>query len=254
MQLVSVSKQFSGVAALRDVSLTVRRAEVTCLLGDNGAGKSTLIKIMSGVYAPTTGQVKVDGRVTTLSNPREAQALGIAAVHQEDGTFPLMSVSRNFFLGHEVTKGWGPLSHIDKKRSNKLALSELSSLGIARVVDGDQLVGTLSGGERQALTIGRALYFGARLLILDEPTSALGVKEAGIVLRLVQEAKNTGVGIVFITHNAVHASSVGDRFTVLIHGEVAAEFGKGERSNADLLNLMAGGEELEALQEELEAK
>jgi simple sugar transport system ATP-binding protein len=252
MELVSVSKRFGGVEAVRDVSMAVNEGEVVCLLGDNGAGKSTLIKIMSGVHAPSSGEVRIDGGPVRFAAPREAQEQGIATVHQDLGAFPLMSVARNFFVGREPEKGWGPFRHIDTRRANRIALEQLQSLGIRRVTSGNQLVGTLSGGERQAVAIGRALYFGARLLILDEPTSALGIKEAGVVLRLIQEAKSRGVAIVFITHNAHHALTVGDRFTVLIHGAVAAEFSRGERTREEVLSLMAGGEELESLQTELE--
>jgi simple sugar transport system ATP-binding protein len=252
MELDSVSKHFGGVVAVRDVSMAVHPGEVTCLLGDNGAGKSTLIKLMSGVHAPSAGSIRIEGQPARLTSPRDAQDRGIATVHQDVGMFPLMSVARNFFLGREPEKGWGPLRRLDAKRAAETALEHLASLGIRRVTSGEQPVGTLSGGERQALAIGRALYFGARLLILDEPTSALGVKEAGVVLRLVQQAKTRGTAIVFITHNAHHALTVGDRFTVLIQGAVAAQFSRGERRREELLNLMAGGEELESLQAELE--
>jgi simple sugar transport system ATP-binding protein len=252
MELIGVSKQFLETAAVRDVSMSVYPSEVTCLLGDNGAGKSTLIKIMSGVHQPTAGGLRVDGHPVVLSSPRAAQALGIGTVHQDDGTLPLMSVSRNFFLGREPVKGWGPARRIDKKRANGITVEQLTALGITRVTNGEQPVGTLSGGERQALAISRALYFGARLLILDEPTSSLGVREAGLVLRLIQQAKARGVAIVFITHNAHHAMTVGDRFTVLIHGKVAEQFGRGEQTREDLINLMAGGRELESLQAALE--
>jgi simple sugar transport system ATP-binding protein len=252
MELISVSKAFGSVAAVKDVSLAIRGGEVLCLLGDNGAGKSTLIKVMSGVHEPSTGEVRVDGRRVRLTTPRAAQDLGISTLHQDVGTLPLMSVSRNFFLGREPERGRGPLRRLDLKRASEIALTELQALGIRRVQNGDQPVGTLSGGERQALAISRALYFGARLLILDEPTSALGVKEAGVVLRLIQHAKSQGLAIVFITHNAHHALTVGDRFMVLIQGTVAADFARGERSREELLNLMAGGEELESLQADLE--
>jgi simple sugar transport system ATP-binding protein len=207
---------------------------------------------MSGVYQPSAGEIRVDGRRTVLSSPRVAQGFGIGTVHQDDGNLPLMSVARNFFLGREPLKGWGPARRIDKRTATEITMREVAALGITRVTDADQPVGALSGGERQALAISRALYFGARLLILDEPTSALGVREAGVVLRLIQQAKSRGVAIVFITHNAHHAMSVGDRFTVLIQGEVAEQFGRGERSREELLNLMAGGRELESLQEALE--
>ena len=251
IELRDVSKAFAGVQALTDVSIQARAGEVLCLLGDNGAGKSTLIKIMSGVHQPTHGAILLDGEPVRLTDPRDARARGIATVHQYGGTIPLMSVARNFFLGTEPTIGWGPFKLIDITKASRIALKEIHELGITRVRDGEQLVGTLSGGERQALAIARAMYFGARVLILDEPTSALGVKEAGKVLHLIAQARARGVAIVFITHNAHHAMSVGDRFAVLIHGAVAADFKRGEKSREEVLNLMAGGEELEAMEAEL---
>src|SRR6202012_3857394 len=161
---------------------------------------------------------------------RDARSRGIATVHQEVGTIPLMSGGRNFFLGAELKKGRAPFRWLDTDRCNQIALEHIRRFGITRVRDGDQLVGTLSGGERQVLAIGRAMYFGAKGLILDEPTSALGVKEASTVLRFINHAKSQGVGIVFITHNAHHAMSAGDHFVVLMHGSVAARLEPGEES------------------------
>ena len=247
-----VSKRFAGVDALRDVSLSVRSGEVLCLLGDNGAGKSTLIKILSGVHRPSGGELQVDGRPVTIESPRMARELGIATVHQATGTIPLMSVARNFFLGAEPNKGRRPFQRIDMAFAERVALEQMRALGLRRVMRGGQLVGSLSGGERQGLAIARAMYFGARVLILDEPTSALGVKEAAMVLRLVDQARTRGVGVILVTHNAHHALSIGDRFVVLIHGAVAAEFERGSKSRHEVLGLMAGGEELEELEAELE--
>ena len=252
LEVRGVTKSFAGVRALRDVSLRVGAGEVLCLLGDNGAGKSTLIKVMSGVHAPTRGTLAMDGQPVSFRTPAEALARGIATVHQTGGTVPLMSVSRNFFLGVEPTRGWGPLRRMNLHEAGRIALEQLHALGISRVRDPNQLMGTLSGGERQAFSIARAMYFGARVLILDEPTSALGVKEAAKVIRLIARARANGVCVVFITHNAHHALSVGDRFTVLIQGAVAAEFSKGTKRREEVLNLMAGGEGAESLQAELE--
>jgi simple sugar transport system ATP-binding protein len=251
IEMRNVSKNFAGVQALRDVSCLVRRGEVLCLLGDNGAGKSTLIKILSGVHQPSSGELLIEGRPARFNSPREARAAGIATVHQDLGSIPLMSVGRNFFLGAEPTKQFGPIRIFDTERANQIALEEIRSFGITRVADGDQLVGTMSGGERQVLAIARAMYFGAKALILDEPTSALGVKEATNVLILVKEAQKRGIAIVFITHNARHALAIGDRFVVLIHGAVAASFAKDEKSYSEVLNLMAGGEQMEALEAKL---
>lgn len=244
-------KRYEGVEAIRDVSITAYPGEIVCLLGDNGAGKSTLIKILSGVLQPSSGSLVIDGEETRLTGPQHARSLGIATVHQSGGTIPLLSVGRNFFLGAEPTKGWGPFRRFDRRHANRVAIDETRALGLRRLVDGEQPVGSLSGGERQALAIARALHFGARVLILDEPTSALGVKEAGTVLRLVWQACERGVSVIFITHNAHHALSLGDRFVVLIHGAVAAEFPRGAKSRSEVLALMAGGEEMESLEMEL---
>ncbi|RYE10852.1 MAG: sugar ABC transporter ATP-binding protein [Hyphomicrobiales bacterium] len=246
MQLEGVSRTFGNNLALNRVDLDVYPGEVHCLLGDNGAGKSTLIKIMSGVLTPTLGTVRFNGEPVTFRSPRDAQAYGIGTVHQDVGTIPLISVSRNFFLGNEPTTGWGPLRRLDHASANRIALEQIRGMGIRRVNDADQLVGTMSGGERQALAIARAIYFGAKLLILDEPTAALGVKESKIVIDLIAKARDDGIALVFITHNATHALQVGDRFTVLIQGRTAANFLRGEKTREEVLNLMAGGEEFEA--------
>lgn len=242
IELRSVSKRFGGIEALMDVSLSVAPNEILCLLGDNGAGKSTLIKILSGYHPPSTGDVVMNGKSIRFSDPREARAHGIATVHQDVGSIPLMSVGRNFFLGAEPEKGFWPFRHFDVTTANRIAVDEIRSFGITRVTDGDQLVGTLSGGERQVLAIARAMYFGAKVLILDEPTSALGVKEAAKVLAMMKVACKRGVGIVFITHNARHAMLVGDSFVVLAHGHVLSQFRRGEKTRDEVLNLMAGGD------------
>lgn len=243
MEFRSVGKRFGNTTVLSDIDLTLHRGQVLCLLGDNGAGKSTLIKIMSGVHAPTVGEVLVDGQRVDFKSPREAQRFGISAVHQDSDMQPLMSIWQNFFLGHELTVGRGLFRRIDRRAMSRIALEQIDHMGIRRATDANQLVGTMSGGECQALAICRALYFDTRILILDEPTSALGVKEAAIVLRSIEQAKAGGVAIIFITHNANHALRIGDDFVVLIQGKMAARFQRGERSHVELLDLMAGGEE-----------
>jgi simple sugar transport system ATP-binding protein len=248
LKLANVSKSYVGTNALHDVSLEVEAGKVLCLLGDNGAGKSTLIKILSGVHEPTSGTIEVDGSPVRFTSPRDAAACGIATVHQFGGTFPLMSVGRSFFVGAEPTKRFG---RFDKKRANEIAVREMQSLGITRVTDGRRLVGSLSGGERQALAIARAVYFGASVLILDEPTAALGVKEATHVLRIIMQARQKGIAVIFVTHNVLHAISVGDRFAVLIRGEKADDFRKGERTREQITDLMAGGEAMASLEAEL---
>jgi simple sugar transport system ATP-binding protein len=251
LEAADVSKYFGRVIALENVSLSVRPGEVNCLLGDNGAGKSTLIKILSGVHPPDSGTLRMDGQPVTLQSPRDALDRGIATVYQDLAVLPLMSISRNFFVGSEPTVGWGPFKRFDVGRAGRIATEQMLEIGI-RVRDPGQLVGTLSGGERQTVAIARAEYFGARVLILDEPTSALGVKEAAIVLRHVIRARAKGLGVIFITHNVQHALPVGDRFTILSHGRLAGEFVRGEVGQDELLRLMGGGDELVDLARELD--
>src|SRR6187431_281726 len=247
----NISKYFGAVVALEGVSLMVRPGRVTCLLGDNGAGKSTLIKTLSGVHMPDKGTLAVDGNPVVFSSPRDALDAGVATVYQDLAIMPLMSVTRNFFLGNEPTKGAGPFKRFDLPRAAGTAHEEMKRIGID-IRDTDQAVGTLSGGERQTLAIARAEYFGARVLILDEPTSALGVKQSAIVLRHIIAARNRGLGVVFITHNVQHALPIGDSFTILTRGRSGGTFKRGELNAEELHRLMGGGAELEELQADLE--
>lgn len=251
LSLKNVSKVFAGYRAMDDVSLDVYPGQVLCLLGDNGAGKSTLIKVLSGFHEPTTGTIAVNGKTTVFKSPKDASNEGIATVHQFGGTFPLMSIGRSFFVGAEPTKGWGPFKRFDKKYANETAVREMRQLGITRITDGERLIGSLSGGERQASAIARAVHFGANVLILDEPTAALGVKEATHVLRIIMQAKLKGIAVILVTHNVSHALTVGDHFAVLIRGQKADDFAKGERTRDQITDLMAGGEAMAELEAEL---
>jgi simple sugar transport system ATP-binding protein len=251
LEVRNVSKYFGNVIALKDVSAHVDAGEVTCVLGDNGAGKSTFIKILSGVHKHDEGEYFFEGEEMQFSSPREAKERGIATVFQDLATVPLMSIWRNFFLGSEPTKGAGPLRRVDVKAAQKIMRDELKKMGID-VRDPDQPVGTLSGGERQAVAIARAVYFGAKVLILDEPTSALGVKQSGVVLRYIAQARDRGLGVIFITHNPHHAYPVGDRFVILNRGKLQGAWKKGEITRDELIKLMSGGAELDALTHELE--
>jgi simple sugar transport system ATP-binding protein len=247
----SVSKYFGSVNALQDITLQVNAGEVACVLGDNGAGKSTLIKILSGVHVPDKGELLVEGKPVQFSGPRDARAQGIATVFQDLATVPLMSVWRNFFLGNEPTRGKGLFSRMDIKQAQKIMREEMGKMGID-VRDPNQTVGTLSGGERQAVAIARAVYFGAKVLILDEPTSALGVRQSGIVLKYIVQARAMGRGVIFITHNPHHAYPVGDRFVLLKRGRMMGSYLKSETTLEQLTTMMAGGAELEQLSHELE--
>ena len=252
LELRRVTKSFGSVLALCEVSFQVMPGEVHCLLGDNGAGKSTLIKILSGVHRPDRGEIAVDGAPVSFASPREALDLGIATVYQDLATVPLMSVARNFFIGREPTLGRGILRRLDWRRMNRVAVEELAKMGI-EIRDPAQAVGTLSGGERQSLAIARAVYFGARVLILDEPTSALGVHQASVVLRLIAHARARGLGVVFITHNIQHAFPVADTFTVLNRGRSMGSLAKGEVGREEIQAMMAGGKELYDLETELKS-
>jgi simple sugar transport system ATP-binding protein len=250
VELKSVSKYFGSVIALKDVSFDVCPGEVHCLLGDNGAGKSTLIKVLAGAYLPDEGEILVAGSPTRFSSPKDTLDKGIATVYQDLALVPLMSVARNFFLGREPLRKTGPLKQFDVEFANKTAYQQLYDMGI-QLRDPEQPVGTLSGGERQCLAIARAIYFGAKVLILDEPTSALGVHQASIVLKLIVQSKARGIGVIFISHNVHHAYVVGDRFTLLKRGKNMGTYAKDEISRDQLLNLMAGGKELVDLEQEV---
>jgi simple sugar transport system ATP-binding protein len=251
IELKDIEKSFGKVNALQGISLKVHPAEVHCLLGDNGAGKSTMIKILSGVHQPTKGEFLFANKPVSLESPREALDLGIATVFQDLAMLPLMSITRNFFLGREPKKSFGPLKVFDTTNAAKTTLEELRKIGI-KLRDTEQTVGTLSGGERQAVAIARAVYFGAKVLILDEPTSALGVQQSAVVLKYIVQAKANGIGVIFITHNVHHAWAVGDAFTILNRGRSYGTFLKSETNREKLLGMMAGGEELEKLAVELD--
>lgn len=251
LEVKHVSKYFGNVIALNDVSMQLYAGEVMCLLGDNGAGKSTLIKTLAGVHLPSEGEYFVEGKPVHFNSPRDALNHGIATVYQDLAMIPLMSIARNFFLGSEPTIGRGVLKRFDIKKAAGIARDELAKMGID-IRDPSQPVGTLSGGERQSVAIARAVYFGAKVLILDEPTAALGVKQAGTVLRYIAQARARNLGVIFITHNPHHAYAVGDRFTILKRGRTIGTFTKDELSREEMVRMMSGADELDALTHELE--
>lgn len=247
IELRDIEKHFGAVIALAGVSLSVHPGECHCLLGDNGAGKSTFIKTMSGVHSPSKGKILMDGNEINFASTRNAIEAGIATVYQDLAMIPLMSVTRNFWMGREPTKRVGPLKFIDFDKANQVTMDEMAKMGI-RLREPDQAVGTLSGGERQTVAIARAVYFGAKVLILDEPTSALGVRQTSNVLATIDKVRKKGIGVVFISHNVRHAMAVGDRFTVLNRGQTLGTANRGEISPEELQELMAGGQELAELE------
>ena len=226
---------------------SLHAGECHCLLGDNGAGKSTFIKTMSGVHKPTAGEIVFEGNPLDFADPRDAIAAGIATVHQHLAMIPLMSVSRNFFMGNEPIKKVGPIKLFDHDHANKITMQAMQEMGI-NLRGPDQAVGTLSGGERQTVAISRAVHFGAKVLILDEPTSALGVRQTSNVLATIDKVRRQGIAVVFITHNVRHAMAVGDRFTVLNRGKTLGTALKGEITAEALQDMMSGGQELAALE------
>ncbi|HZD70268.1 MAG TPA: ATP-binding cassette domain-containing protein [Actinomycetes bacterium] len=247
VRLTNAGKRYGNIIALTGITLEVSGSEVTCVLGDNGAGKSTLIKIIAGLHQHDEGTYEVEGERVRFHSPREALSRGIATVYQDLAVVPLMPVWRNFFLGNELRKG----PALDLARMRRAAKQELLDMGID-LRDVDQPIGTLSGGERQCVAIARAVHFGAKVLILDEPTAALGVKQAGVVLRYIVQAKERGIGVILITHNPHHAYPVGDRFLLLNRGRSIGYFSKDQITLAELTGLMAGGAELEQLSHELQ--
>lgn len=247
IQMRNIEKHFGSVIALNGVTIDFYPGECHCLLGDNGAGKSTFIKTMSGVHKPTSGEILFEGKPMQFDDPRDSITAGIATVYQDLAMIPLMSVSRNFFMGNEPIKKIAGLSFFDHALANDTTMSEMRAMGI-NLRGPDQAVGTLSGGERQTVAIARAVHFGAKVLILDEPTSALGVRQTANVLATVDKVRKQGISVVFITHNVRHAMAVGDRFTVLNRGKTYGTAARGEITPEELQDLMAGGQELATLE------
>ena len=251
LSLHKVSQRFGSVVALRDINISIEPGRVYCLLGDNGAGKSTLIKLLSGVYQPSEGELLVDDQVKQFNSPRDALDSGIATVYQDLALIPLMSIGRNFVLGQEPTTSFGPLRFFDSRSANRIAVKSMSELGI-KVRNANHAVANLSGGEKQCLAIARAMHFGARVLILDEPTAALGVKQTAEVLKVIRNAKNKGIAIIFITHNIHHAFPVADQFILLNKGECIGIHEQQEVSKEQIFDAMSGRQELLALEDQFD--
>ena len=221
VEMRHIQKSYDRVQALRDVNLTIRRGEIVGLLGDNGAGKSTLIKVLSGAVPYTSGEIRIKGRPVTMASTNDAIAAGIETIYQDSALVPQLSIARNLFLGRELTKG--NLGRLDLDRMNQVAADLLKRVGISKNIPPTTPIGSLSGGERQAVAIARAMYFDSDLIILDEPTNNLGVAETQGVLRFVREARDTGHSCIFIAHNIHHVFQVVDRMVVMRRGTVVAD-------------------------------
>jgi simple sugar transport system ATP-binding protein len=253
IKIKNLVKKFGAFTALNGVSLDVFPGEVHALLGDNGAGKSTLIKVLSGVHSLTSGEIRVDGNLVNFKSPREASEAGIGTVYQDLALNALTSVTRNFFLGREIKKGPGPFGIMQMEEMNTITINEISKIGI-NISNPNQPVGTMSGGQRQTLAIARAIYFGAKILILDEPTSALGQRQQMEVLKTIKKVQKLGnIAIILITHNEIHAQLIADRYTFLSLGEVIGSGLSEDLGGEDIKRLMAGGAKLGDLASELES-
>ena len=237
-----VAKSFGRIEALRGVDFALGEAQVLGLLGDNGAGKSTLIKILTGLFPPDRGEILWHGERVRFHSPRDAYARGVATVYQDLAIVDLMSIYRNVFLGREKTimTGWGPFRFLDRRKAHREARRAIADIGI-QIRDADEPLARMSGGERQSIAIARAAYFNPKLLILDEPTSALSLRQTGRVLKSVEEARNKGISIIFITHNVHHVYPVADRFAILWHGESIAEFDRGHHTKEEVSELIVEG-------------
>ncbi|MDD5015454.1 MAG: ATP-binding cassette domain-containing protein [Atribacterota bacterium] len=239
-KMVNIEKNFGAAQALKKVNIEVQSGEILGLLGDNGAGKSTLIKILAGVFPPDKGEIFFEGERVNFLSPRDARVRGIETVHQALSLVDIMSISRNFFLGREPTKKIGPIYLLDRKKMNKECEKAVTGLGV-RVRSPNEFVSILSGGERQAISIGRAMHFKVKLLILDEPLAALSVRETREVLRQVEKVRESGVSVIFITHNVYHVYPVAERFVMLDRGIKIGEVYKKDASPEDIIEIIATG-------------
>ena len=240
VKMMGIHKWFGKVHALKGVDFEVKYSQVVGLVGDNGAGKSTLIKVLSGVHIADKGEIYFEGEKVNITSPAYARRLGIETVYQEQALAPNMSISRNIFMGREPTTSFG---FMDKKRMNEESINSLGSLGLY-LRSPEIPIAVLSGGQRQGVAIVRALHFKAKLVVLDEPTIALSVKETQEVLAFIERLREEGISVIFITHNLYHVFPVADRFVVLTRGEKTADVRKGDMSVDELTELIVSGRHL----------
>jgi simple sugar transport system ATP-binding protein len=236
LEIEDVSKSFGYVKALDNVSFQIEKGEVVGLLGDNGAGKSTLIKIIAGYIQPDRGRIKFEGTPVLWKSAAESRQAGVGVVYQDFALVNVLPIWRNFFLGKEISKGWGILKFLDISKMKVTSKTSLINLGID-IPSVETPVAFLSGGQRQMVAVGRGVYFGAKLLLLDEPTASVSVKETEAILDYVSQLSKRGISIVFVTHNVYHVFRVASRFIVLDHGQLKATFRKdGKVSPEDIIN------------------
>ena len=239
LEAKNVSKFFGTITALKDANLSLRSGEVLGVVGDNGAGKSTLMKVLSGLYNPSEGSIYFEGKEVFFSSPRDSQNLGIEMVYQDLSLAENLPIGDNIFLGREPTRSFGPFKFLDHKKRKQFTEEHLAKLKI-NVKSADQKVEELSGGQRQAVAIARATAFDAKIVIMDEPTAALAVKEVGKVLDLIRGLKNLGVGVIVISHRMDDIFSVSDRVMALFQGANFAESSLKETSRDEVVGWIMG--------------
>jgi simple sugar transport system ATP-binding protein len=240
LELHGITMNFGNVVALQSVDIEIDRGEIVGLVGDNGAGKSTLVKVMNGFYRLAQGAMRFNGVEVRFNSPREARSAGIETVYQDLALIPVLSMWRNFFLGRELKTSAFPYRRLAKHRMREITMTNLREMGLTRLRSPDEPVDILSGGERQALAIARARYFGGSLLLLDEPTSALSVKETEKVSEAVQIAKRDGLGVVIIDHNIAHVHRICDRIVIMESGRVLRSVLRDEVTAQHVADLVAG--------------
>ena len=250
LELRGLTVRYGSVAALCRVSATLPAGKITCVLGENGSGKSTLVSVLSGLRRHDEGQLLLGGEPVHFRSPKQARAAGVATVWQDLAVAPLLSIWRNFVLGAEPTRGAWPLRRLDVEQARQTTARAMARVGV-HGLDPDQPASTLEAGARQSLAIARALHFGARALVVDEPTAPLTVAQQTLLLQAIVAARSEGLAVLLVTNNPRYAHLVGDRFLLLAHGRVAGTLGREDVDASDLMRLMAGGEEFSALTDAL---
>jgi len=237
LEVRNLSKSFGAVQALSNVSFTVGKSEIVGLVGDNGAGKSTIINLLMGVYQPDEGEIYFEGKRVKFDSPRDSRATGIEPVYQNTAVVDMMNLWRNFYLGREVTKSFGPFSVLDKKEMKKKSIEMMWEIGV-HVREADESVQYMSGGERQSLCIGRCMEFSGKLLLLDEPTAALSLKETDKVLKFAESVREKGLSEIIVDHNIIHIYPIVDKFVIMGRGRKVAELRKTDVSAEDLIGTL----------------
>ncbi len=237
LEVRNLSKSFGAVQALSNVSFTVGKSEIVGLVGDNGAGKSTIINLLMGVYQPDEGEIYFEGERVTFDSPRDSRATGIEPVYQNTAVVDLMNLWRNFYLGREVTKSFGPFSVLDKKEMKKKSIEMMWDIGV-HVREADESVQYMSGGERQSLCIGRCMEFSGKLLLLDEPTAALSLKETDKVLKFAESVREKGLSEIIVDHNIIHIYPIVDKFVIMGRGRKVTELRKTDVSAEDVIGTL----------------